>query len=29
MGLTPNKPTNKKTSLDVNQANANMGLILP
>jgi hypothetical protein len=28
MGITPNKPTNKKTSWDVNQVNANMGLIL-
>jgi hypothetical protein len=28
MGITPNKPTNKKTSWDVNQVDANMGPIL-
>jgi len=27
MGITPNKPTNQKTSWDVNQVNANMGLV--
>jgi hypothetical protein len=29
MGITPNKQTNQKTSWDVNQVNANMGLIPP
>jgi hypothetical protein len=29
MGITPNRPINDKTSWNVNQVNANMGLVLP